>query len=153
MGHDQRTDPSPARARASSWGGPEAWAELRRIADDARVRAGFLVSAIEVLRADGLLELVAFTGRPEEAADMGGSYSMGYVRRVLDEGARYGRFVFLAEEDMDDDLQADIRGYGYVPEVLDSPGPRELARPRHAGRPPHRPPRAGPAPCSTSTSR
>ncbi|HYH34763.1 MAG TPA: HAMP domain-containing sensor histidine kinase [Nocardioides sp.] len=116
--------PPPARARTSSWGGPEAWAELRRIADHARQRAGFRVSSIEVLRGDGMLELVAFTGRAEEHAAMGESVSLGSVRRVLAEGTRYGKFVFLAEEDMDADLQEAIRGYGYVPSVPESDDPQ-----------------------------
>jgi two-component system phosphate regulon sensor histidine kinase PhoR len=115
--------PSPERARASSWGGSEAWAELRRIAEEARLRSGFHVSLIEVLRGDGFLEEVAFAGRSEEQADMGESFSLGTVLRVLQEGTRYGSFVFMAEEDMDPMLQELVRGYGYVPTVPDSDDP------------------------------
>ena len=121
--------PSPERARTSTWGGPEAWAELHRIADDARLRTGFHVSAIEVLRGDGLLELVAFAGVPDHEAGRGGSFSLSHAYRVREEGTRYGKFVFLAEEDMDAELQDAIRGYGYVPTLPESSDPerwREL---------------------------
>ncbi len=117
------TVPSSERARASSWGGPEAWAELRRIAEEARLRSGFHVSLIEVLRGDGFLEEVAFAGRSDEQADMGESFSLGTVLRVLQEGTRYGSLVFMAEEDMDPVLQELVRGYGYVPTVPDSDDP------------------------------
>ena len=110
--------------RSSSWGGPDAWTLLRRIAEDARLRTGFSVSAIEVLRRDGLLELVAFTGRPDyEAVGTGGSFSLGHVQRVLEQGTRYGRFVFLAEEEMDADLREAVQGYGYVPAIPESSDP------------------------------
>ncbi len=110
-------------ARTSSWGGPEVWAELRRIADDARVRAGFAVCAVEVLRADGLLEEVVSTGNPDFEAGRGQTYPLSHVQRVMERGDRYGKFVFLAEEDMDPALQEAIRGYGYVPSVPVSSDP------------------------------
>ena len=115
--------PSPERARTNTWGGPEAWAELHRIADDARLRAGFRFSAIEVMRGDGLLELVALAGVPDHEAGRGDSFSLSHVHRVLKEGTRYGKFVFLAEEDMDAELQDAIRGYGYVPSLPESSDP------------------------------
>ena len=115
--------PSPERARTSTWGGPEAWAELHRIADDARLRAGFRFSAIEVMRGDGLLEVVALAGAPDHEAGRGDSFSLSHVHRVLKEGTRYGKFVFLAEEDMDAELQDAIRGYGYVPSLPESSDP------------------------------
>ena len=124
MDRDHGTALSPERARGSSWGGPAARAELLRIADDAASRSGFRVCAIEVLRGDGLLEEVAFTGSgSDEVATMGDSFSLSLVRRVLKEGTRYGKFVFLSEEEMDTDLQDALRGYGYVPPVLDSSDP------------------------------
>ena len=116
--------PSPDRARESGWGGPGVRAELRRIADDAARRAGFRVCAIEVLRTDGLLELVAFTGSGmDEAPRTGESYSLDHIRQVLSEGTRYGEFVFLAEEEMDADLQQALRGHGYVPPVVNVDDP------------------------------
>lgn len=124
MTGDQDVVPSPDRARESSWGGPEVRAELRRIADDAARRAGFRVCAIEVLRADGLLELAAFTGSgQDEAPRTGESYSLDHIRQVLREGTRYGEFVFLAEEEMDADLQKALRGHGYVPPVVNVADP------------------------------
>lgn len=124
MSSDRDVAPSPDRARDSSWGGPGVRAELRRIADDAARRAGFRVCAIEVLRADGLLELVAFTGSgPDEAPRTGESYSLDHIRQVLNEGTRYGDFVFLAEEKMDADLQQALRGHGYVPHVVNVEDP------------------------------
>ncbi len=110
--------------RTSSWGGPAAWAELRGMAEDARVRTGFAVSAIEVLRADGLLEEVVSTGIPDDEAGRGQAYPLSHVHRVMERGERYGRFVFLAEEDMDPALQEAIRGYGYVPSLPISSDPR-----------------------------
>ena len=124
MDGDQVDAPSMTHVRSSSWGGPEARAELRRIADDARRRAGFVVGSIEVLRPDGFLELVAFAGRPEEFTSMGGSFSLALARRVLREGTGYGKFVFLPEEAMAPDLQAAIRGYGYVPALPVTDDPR-----------------------------
>ena len=115
--------PSAEGARTSSWGGPEVWAELRRIADDARVRAGFAVCAVEVLRADGLLEEVVSTGNADFEAGRGQTYPLSHVRRVMEKGDRYGKFVFLAEEDMDPALQEAIRGYGYVPSLPVSSDP------------------------------
>ena len=124
MTGDRDLTPSPDRARESSWGGPGVRTELRRIADDAARRAGFRVCAIEVLRADGLLELVAFTGSgQDEAPRTGESYSLDHVRQVLREGTRYGKFVFLAEEEMDADLQRALRGHGYVPHVVNVDDP------------------------------
>jgi two-component system phosphate regulon sensor histidine kinase PhoR len=114
---------SPERARTSSWGGTGARAELRRIAEDARLRAGFEVGAVEVLRPDGFLELVAFCGRPEDRTVMGGSFSLAHAMRVFREGSRYGDFAFLGEEDMAPDLQDAIRGYGYVPSLPDTGDP------------------------------
>ncbi|WP_325599004.1 HAMP domain-containing sensor histidine kinase [Nocardioides sp.] len=99
-------------------------AELRRIADDAARRAGFRVCAIEVLRGDGLLELVAFTGAPHAASVPGDSHSHIHdVRQVLNQGGRYGEFVFLAEEEMDAHLREAIASYGYIPPALDLPDP------------------------------
>lgn len=120
--HDGRT-PMPELARSSSWGGPEARAELRRIADDARLRTGFRVSIVDVLRGDGFLEPVAFAGPGVHDADMGHSYPVSHMRRVVQAGTSYGKFVFLAEEDMDAELQDVVRGHGYVPIVPDSSDP------------------------------
>lgn len=124
MEGDQVIAPLPQHVRSSSWGGPEARAELRRIADDARHRAGFKVASIDVLRPDGFLEVVAFCGRSEEHAFMGGSFSLAVARRVLREGTGYGKFVFLPEEGMAPDLQEAIRGYGYVPALPVTDDPR-----------------------------
>jgi signal transduction histidine kinase len=120
--HDGST-PLPKHARSSSWGGPEARAELRRIADDARLRTGFGVSIVDVLRGDGFLEPVAFAGPRVHETDMGQSYPVSHMRRVVQAGTSYGKFVFLAEEDMDAELQEAIRGHGYVPLLPDSSAP------------------------------
>ena len=72
----------PQRARSSSWGGPEARAELRRIADDARLRAGFSVSIVDVVRGDGFLEPVAFAGPRVQETDMGPSHSVSSAREI-----------------------------------------------------------------------
>jgi two-component system phosphate regulon sensor histidine kinase PhoR len=123
MDGDHGSAPLSERARSSSWGGPEARAELRRLAEDAGLRAGFSVSEIEVLRGDGLLELVAYAGPQAQEADMGKPFSLSHVRRVLQSGTSYGKLVFLAEEEMDTELQDAVRGYGYVPNVPDSSAP------------------------------
>lgn len=123
MDGDPISAPSAEHVRSSSWGGPEAGAELRRIADEARLRAGFEVSSIDVLRADGFLEVVAFSGRREDAS-MGGSFSLAVAQRVLREGIGYGKFVFLPEEEMAPDLQEAIRDYGYVPPLPETDDPR-----------------------------
>ena len=124
MDEDQVLAPSPQQVRNSSWGGPGAVAELGRICVDARRRAGFKVASIDVLRPDGFLEAVAFSGGPEGDPTVGGSFSLAMARRVLREGTAYGKFVFLPEEDMAPDLQDMLRTYGYVPEVPVSDDPR-----------------------------
>lgn len=124
MDGELSTAPAPAHVRDSSWGGPEAMVELRRIAEDARHRTGFLVCSIEVLRPDGFLEVVASCGPPADHAFMGGSFSLALARRVLREGTDCGAFVFLREEDMAPDLQESIRGYGYVPALPVTDDPR-----------------------------
>lgn len=124
-GGDQAFAPPPERVRSSSWGGPEARAELRRIADEACRRSGFTVASFEVLRRDGFLEEVAACGRLEEQhAFMGRSFSLALAMRVLREGTGYGAFAFLPEEDMAPDLQEGIRGYGYVPDLPETDDPR-----------------------------
>ena len=115
--------PLPERARSSGWGGPGARAELRLIADDARRRTGFSVGIVDVLRGDGFLEPVAFAGLRVDEADIGQSFSVDVMRRVVEAGTSYGKLVFLAEEDMDAALQDAIRGHGYVPIVPDSGAP------------------------------
>ncbi|CAA9369945.1 MAG: hypothetical protein AVDCRST_MAG32-611 [uncultured Nocardioides sp.] len=124
MDGDRGAPPSPDGARDSSWGGPRVRAELRRIADDAARRARFRVCAIEVPRGDGLLELVALTGgQPADGEGVGKSFDMSQVRQVLRAGTRYGKFVFLGEEEMSAELREAIRGYGYVPDIPPSQDP------------------------------
>ena len=123
MDGDQEPAPLPLHVRDSSWGGPEAGAELERICIEAAQRAGFEVASIDVLRPDGFLEAVAFWG-PEGDPTAGGSFSLAMVRRVFREGTAYGKFVFLPEEDMASDLQDSIRRYGYVPDLPETDGPR-----------------------------
>ncbi len=115
---------SPDSARGSSWGGPAVQAELLRIADEVGRSAGFEVCSIDVLRGDGFLEQVAFTGGgPGEGPGTGQSFSLAIMQQVFREGIRYGKFVFLAEEEMDGALQQDLRSYGFVPPALDSTDP------------------------------
>lgn len=120
--HDGST-PLPEHARSSGWGGPGARAELRLIADDARRRTGFGVGIVDVLRGDGFLEPVAFAGLRVDEADIGQSFSVRHMQRVVEAGTSYGKLVFLAEEDMDPELQDAIRGHGYVPDLPDSRAP------------------------------
>ena len=122
-GDHDGTPPLAGRARSSSWGGPEARAQLRRIADEARLRAGFSVSIVDVVRGDGFLEPVAFAGPHVDETDMGQSYPVSYLRRVVEAGTQYGKFTFLAEEDMDAELQDALRGHGFVPVVPDTGAP------------------------------
>ena len=121
----QSAAPSASDARSSSWGGPGVRTELRRIAEDAGRRAGFRVCAIEVLRTDGLVELVAMTGVDrEERVYMGQSYPHELVREVLSTGTPYGKFVFLPEEDMRPELQEGLGSYGYIPPEGDPQDPQ-----------------------------
>ncbi len=124
MDTEDASTTSPISARTSSWGGHEARDELRRIADDACERTGFAICTIEVLRVDGLLEVVVSTGNPDSEAERGHVFPVSHAHRVLQDGVRYGKFVFLAEEDMDPALQEAIRGYGYVPVMPVSNDPR-----------------------------
>lgn len=125
MSREPNTAPAHVPARTRSWGGAPARAELRRIADEARRRTAFTVSAVEVLRSDGLLELVAFSGPPRGEAAVGEGFRLGLVERITALGTHFGRFVWLAEEDMPPDLQEQIRGYGYVPSLPVSSDPRQ----------------------------
>ena len=124
MNDEHGAELSPDSARGSSWGGPAVRAELRRIADEIGRWAAFRVCSIDVLRGGGLVEQVAFTGGgPGEGTGTGQSFSLKDVQQVMREGARYGTFVFLAEEDMDVDLQRALRSHGYVPPALSSTDP------------------------------
>ena len=58
------------RPRGQAWGNEAQRAVLHAIAEDVARRSGHRVAAIEVLRADGNLELVAIAGSPDGRAHL-----------------------------------------------------------------------------------
>ena len=114
--------PEPvARPREDGWGGDEARAALRLIADDARVRAGFEVCAIEVLRADDVLEIVAVAGSEEgEAALLRQASPLSAMKPALALGAEYGAWTFVAHEWLTPAAARALTDYSWVPELPDS---------------------------------
>ncbi|QBX55291.1 HAMP domain-containing histidine kinase [Nocardioides seonyuensis] len=106
------------RPRAHAWGGDPERAALLAIAEDIRSRAGFKVCAVEVLRADRMLEFVAIAGADDEGRDLLGQASpVDAMHAALSLGADYGAFTFVAGEWMTDEASELMARYGHVPEL------------------------------------
>ena len=121
---EQLSPESAPRPREDGWGGDEARAALRLIADDARRRAGFDVCAIEVLRADDVLEIVAVAGSDEgEEALMRQASPLSAMKPALALGAEYGAWTFIAHEWLTPAAARGLTDYSWVPDLPDTHDP------------------------------
>lgn len=113
-----------ARPREDGWGGDRARTALRHIAEDARVRAGFTVCAVEVLRGDDMLEFVAIAGSAGgEEQLLRRASPLAAMTSVLDLGAEYGAWTFVAHEWMTPRATQQMTTYGWIPDLPDSDDP------------------------------
>ncbi len=123
MAEQLASEPAP-RPREDGWAGDEARAALRLIAEDARRRAGFEVCAIEVLRADDVLEIVAVAGSDEgEAALMRQASPLSAMKPALALGAEYGAWTFVAHEWLTPAAARGLTDYSWVPDLPDEHDP------------------------------
>lgn len=123
MAEQLSTEPPP-RPREDGWGGDAARAALRLIADDVRRRAGFEVCAVEVLRADDVLEIVAVVGSDEgEAALMRQASPLSAMQPALALGAEYGAWTFIAHEWLTPAAARGLTDYSWVPDLPDTHDP------------------------------
>jgi two-component system phosphate regulon sensor histidine kinase PhoR len=121
---DQLSTEAATRPREDGWGGDQAREALRLIADDARRRAGFEVCAIEVLRADDVLEIVAVAGSDDgEAALMRQASPLSAMKPALALGAEYGAWTFVAHEWLTPEAARGLTDYSWVPDLPDSHDP------------------------------
>ncbi|MGA9746527.1 MAG: HAMP domain-containing sensor histidine kinase [Nocardioides sp.] len=112
------------RPRGDGWGDDEARGALRLIAEDARTRAGFTVCAVEVLRADDMLEFVAIAGSDGgEAQLMRRASPLAAMKPALSLGAAYGAWTFVAQEWMTPTATQQMIDYGWVPDIPDTEDP------------------------------
>ncbi|MCY7402053.1 MAG: HAMP domain-containing histidine kinase [Nocardioides sp.] len=104
--------------RDLSWGDAGARALLHDIALDAAGRAGFRVCAIEVVRAQGLLEFVAIAGNDEAAEQMLGTGSrLEDMLLAIDEGKPFGHFTFVAEETYSQGVLDRLMDVACIPDI------------------------------------
>jgi two-component system phosphate regulon sensor histidine kinase PhoR len=115
-------DASPrSRPRSNTWGAPSDREALLVIAEDVRARTGFAVCAIEVLRADGMLEFVAIAGSAATGRALLGTASpLAAMTPALRLGAIYGDFTFVATEWLTSHAKALLAEYGHIPDLPDS---------------------------------
>lgn len=116
--HDQDT---PARPHQGGWGEPAARAQLWRIANDLRRRAGFDICAIEVRRSDDQMEFVAIaTDDPAVRELEGQSSPLDAMFPAVELGDVVGVFTFVRWEQMSEEAWESIEPYVVVPEALPS---------------------------------
>ncbi len=107
------------RTRELSWGDSRARAQLHEIARDCAARAGFKVCAIEVVRAKGLLEFVAYAGDPESAENLLGTGSrLEDMLMAIGDGTSYGAFTFIAAEALSERAVTNLVGVFATPQIL-----------------------------------
>ncbi len=124
MSAPRPTPEADARPREDGWGGDRARTALRQIAEDARGRAGFTVCAVEVLRGDDTLEFVAIAGSEGgEQHLLRRASPLAAMTTVLDLGAAYGPWTFVAHEWMTPAATRQMAAYGWVPDLPDSEDP------------------------------
>lgn len=113
-----------AHVHGTSWGSDVDRTTVEQFAAEIAVRAGFRVCAVEVLRADGMLEFVAVHG-----AEAGRDLPVGRVapytvlEPVINCGATYGPLTFVAAEWMTASATEALDRYGYVPDRVVPPRP------------------------------
>jgi two-component system, OmpR family, phosphate regulon sensor histidine kinase PhoR len=108
---------APDRPHQGGWGEPASRAQLWRIADDLRRRAGFGICAIEVRRSDDMMEFVAIaTDDPAAREVEGRSSPLDAMYPAVDLGDRVGVFTFVPWESMTEEAWERIEPYVVVPE-------------------------------------
>ncbi len=113
-----------ARPHQGGWGEPAARAQLWRIADDLRRRAGFGICAIEVRRSDDQMEFVAVaTDDPAARGLEGRSSPLEAMYPAVELGDVAGAFTFVPWERMTAEAWASIEAHVVVPDALDSDAP------------------------------
>lgn len=116
---------APERPHQGGWGEPASRAQLWRIADDLRRRAGYGICAIEVRRSDDRMEFVAIATDDPAARELEGQSSpLDAMYPAVELGEAVGVFTFVAWEAMTGEAWARIEPYVVVPdgEVSDDPG-------------------------------
>jgi len=99
------------------WGEPSSRAQLWRIANDLRRRAGFGICAIEVRRSDDRMEFVAVATDDPVARELEGQSSpLDVMFPAVDLGELVGVFTFVRWESMTEEAWARIEPYVVVPE-------------------------------------
>ena len=117
-------DSGSPRSRALTWGDAGARGALHLLAKDVSTRAGFATCAIEVLRADDMLEFVAIAAaRDSDERYVGRARPLAAMRQVLDLGADYGRLTFVAGEWFTDEASAALDPYSVIPDLPASDDP------------------------------
>lgn len=106
------------RPRADAWGDEADRAALRQLAEDVARRARFRVCAIEVLRADQMLEFVAIVGSTDgEKRLMGQASPLTAMVPAFRAGAQYGALTFVAAEWLSSEALDALANHGHVPEL------------------------------------
>ena len=105
------------RPHQGGWGEPASRAQLWRIADDLRRRAGFRICAIEVRRSDDMMEFVAIAGDDPDVRELEGQSSpLDAMYPAVELGDVVGVFTFVPWESMTQEAWDRIEPYVVVPE-------------------------------------
>ncbi|KRF37474.1 sensor histidine kinase [Nocardioides sp. Soil805] len=108
---------APERPHQGGWGEPATRAQLWRIADDLRRRAGFGICAIEVRRSDDMMEFVAIATDDPAARELEGQSSpLDVMYPAVELGEAVGVFTFVAWEAMSQEAWERIEPYVVVPD-------------------------------------
>ncbi len=108
---------APERPHQGGWGEPASRAQLWRIADDLRRRAGFGICAIEVRRSDDMMEFVAIATDDTAARDLEGQSSpLDAMYPAVELGEAVGVFTFVPWELMTAEAWERIEPYVVVPD-------------------------------------
>ena len=115
---------APERPHQGGWGEPASRAQLWRIADDLRRRAGFGICAIEVRRSDDMMEFVAIATDDPAARELEGQSSpLDVMYPAVELGDQVGVFTFVPWESMTEEAWERIEPYVVVPEARPSSAP------------------------------
>lgn len=114
------------RTRDLSWGDARARALMHALSRDAATRAGFRVSAIEVVRPKGLLEFVAIYGDMTSAEERLGTASrLSDMQAVFADGETFGNFTFIPDESLSDSTRERIDGVIVIPDIPTTGNPED----------------------------
>lgn len=107
----------PVARTGSSWGTDDDRGTVTQFAEEIALRAGFAVCAVQVMRADRMLEFVVVHGTEAGAERLQGQTTpLEAIQPVLDCGARYGDLTFIAAEWLSAEATDVLDRYGYVPD-------------------------------------